>query len=345
MKFFNNTLIFDNNINLKVFKKQSKLIFSNVKYTSCVFFKINFEDIRFDNVIFENCTFEFCTFTKCSIGNLTIMEFYDSHIYNCNFNNCNFKNVFIKKSKLEIVSFINVYLGQCNLIKNNYIKVKFIDKCNLSDCVIKGNTDRFNIEFVHNNGNTILNLNSYIGGFNFKKTNLIKSNKCLNRQISIEVCNSYLAFANEFLCNNLGDKYGACFYESKRALHKILRGIEKLKSFLSYHICGYGEKPFRAFSFSLIIVFICAIIYLFTGLQGENNVILYKFNNPEIFNLNFLKDFIHCFYFSIVTFATVGYGNIIPLTFSSMIISTVEIILGVVMIGIWTSTLVRKMTR
>jgi hypothetical protein len=45
-----------------------------------------------------------------------------------------------------------------------------------------------------------------------------------------------------------------------------------------------------------------------------------------------------------VTFSTVGYGNVVPVG-KSLIVSAVEMVLGVVMVGVWVSTLVRKMTR
>jgi voltage-gated potassium channel Kch len=57
-----------------------------------------------------------------------------------------------------------------------------------------------------------------------------------------------------------------------------------------------------------------------------------------------LSNFIYSIHFSIVTFTTVGYGNIVPIN-GSLIISSIEMFTGVIMAGIWVSTLVRKMTR
>ena len=57
-----------------------------------------------------------------------------------------------------------------------------------------------------------------------------------------------------------------------------------------------------------------------------------------------LVDFLEALYFSLVTFTTVGYGDIIPVGVS-IILSSIEMILGVTMVGIWTATLARKITR
>ena len=51
-----------------------------------------------------------------------------------------------------------------------------------------------------------------------------------------------------------------------------------------------------------------------------------------------------CLYFCTVTFTTVGYGDITPVNIS-IFLSGVEMFLGLTMMGIWTATLARKITR
>ena len=84
---------------------------------------------------------------------------------------------------------------------------------------------------------------------------------------------------------------------------------------------------------------------MFTGLSIEGVTI----NYVDVFSHGFLKrnvitDFMSCLYFSNVTFTTVGYGDITPVNIS-IFLSGVEMFLGLTMMGIWTATLARKITR
>jgi hypothetical protein len=323
-----------------------KIFFFNTKYVSCNFSHINFEGINFCNMIFEDCTFESCSFYHCNIRNKSLLQFFSSEIFKCNFEKCNLKGISIKKSRFKDVTFKDAFLKGCNFIGNCYSRVRFIDDCNLMDCVIKDSNCRFDICFINKESYTKFNFNSHVGKFNYDGKYYCKDDKYYDGEKRYkDICNTYLCFGSQYLKNDIREKQGECFYESKKALHKTLRGSRKIISFLSYYVCGYGEKPYRTFSFSLIIAIFCAILYMFTGLQGEEGLILYGFNIGAKGIKILIRDFIYCFHFSLVTFSTVGYGDLVPYGIMSTIISSIEIILGVLMIGIWTSTLVRKMTR
>ncbi|GAA0121043.1 MAG: pentapeptide repeat-containing protein [Clostridium argentinense] len=327
-------------------KDIDKIFFSNTKYTSCSFSHIHFENINFCNIIFEDCTFEFCSFYHCNINNKSLLQFFSSEISKCSFSRCNFKGILIKKSRFKYVFFKNTYLKGCNFINNCYSKVSFIDDCNLMDCVIKDNNCRFDICFINKYSYTKFNLNSYVGKFKYQHKYYCKGHKCYDDEKRYkDICNSYLNFESQYLKNGIKEKQGECFYESKKAFYRTLKGRKKITGFLSYYVSGYGEKPYRTFGFSLIIILFCAILYMFTGLQGEDKLILYGVNSNFKEVKTLIRDFTYCFHFSLVTFSTVGYGDLVPYGIMSTIISSIEIILGVLMVGIWTSTLVRKMTR
>lgn len=335
-------------IELESYKNEDidKIFFSNTKYVSCSFSHVVFDNISFCNVIFEDCTFEFCNFSYCNIKNKSLVQFFSSDIFKCSFNKCNLKDVFIKRSRFKYVSFKNTFLKGCNLIGNCYSRVKFIDDCNLMDCIIRDSSCRFDICFINKNSYTKFNLNSYVGKFNYHHKYYCKNDKYYDdKKRYKDICNSYLYFGSQYLKSGLREKQGECFYESKKAFYRTLKGMKKITNFLSYYVCGYGEKPYRTFGFSLIIIIFCAVLYMFTGLQGQDELILYRVNSPFKGIRILIRDFIYCFHFSLVTFSTVGYGDLVPYGIMSTIISSIEIILGVLMVGIWTSTLVRKMTR
>ncbi|MBU7025782.1 MAG: two pore domain potassium channel family protein [Theionarchaea archaeon] len=68
----------------------------------------------------------------------------------------------------------------------------------------------------------------------------------------------------------------------------------------------------------------------------------------ELYELNFsyttCKDFGYCLYYSIVTFTTLGYGDIHPLGYSH-IIASVEALTGAFFIALFVVVFARKMMR
>ena len=83
---------------------------------------------------------------------------------------------------------------------------------------------------------------------------------------------------------------------------------------------------------------------MFTGISIGDRLINYNLTSFSILEKLILVDFLESLYFSLVTFTTVGYGDIIPVG-TSIILSSIEMILGVTLVGIWTATLARKITR
>ncbi|MPN12520.1 hypothetical protein SDC9_159838 [bioreactor metagenome] len=155
----------------------------------------------------------------------------------------------------------------------------------------------------------------------------------------------YKNIASKFESNGLLNIAGEYYYISKCMEHKSLSGLSKAKSSIFWLLCGYGERPTFALITSLEIVLLFAIIYMITGLSVGEYVINYKeliFQGLPLENLN--TDFMQSLYFSIVTFTTVGYGDITPIDLS-VLLSGIEMLLGVTMVGVWTATLARKITR
>ena len=69
--------------------------------------------------------------------------------------------------------------------------------------------------------------------------------------------------------------------------------------------------------------------------------IIQRFQNSCFKEMNSYFD---ALYYTIITFSTVGYGDITPIG-ASIMLSGFEMILGVTMVGVWTATLARKITR
>ena len=105
--------------------------------------------------------------------------------------------------------------------------------------------------------------------------------------------------------------------------------------------CGYGEAPTRVIGFSMGLILVCALLYLFTGLNYDGNVHIFKLSNSISTNLTL---FFNCLYYSVVTFTTLGYGDFTPIGYSRAI-AAIEAFTGSFTIALFVVVFVKKMTR
>lgn len=120
-----------------------------------------------------------------------------------------------------------------------------------------------------------------------------------------------------------------------------------------YHfIAGYGEKPQLVIRNSFLVIFIAALLFFFNGVIRTNifpllektpYIINYSLHSVD-FNIQALIDFGYCFYYSIVTFTTLGYGDIHPLGLSH-VIASIEALIGAFFMALFVVVFVRKMAR
>lgn len=318
----------------KVFNKK------NVIYINCTFEKIILDGGLFDNITFEKCRFKDCFF-KNIISKMADVHFVGGSFKGCSFIFCSLPGIEIKDSLLKNTEFKNTSLKGGSLIGNCYINVKFIDDCNLMNTLILNTHRSMDINFINEKSYTKLNYGTYIDRFQKiedKKEDGRRKNFTQEEQLKTSY--SFMDFAEQYRINHVSGKYGVCFYESKKAFHKTLTGKSRLKSALANFVCGYGEKPIKTFLLSLGVILLFTIIYAITGINTSKEL-----NTKVVGGRNILETLIYCLYFSVVTFSTVGYGDITPTGIIGAILSVIEIILGILLIGIWTATLVRKMTR
>ena len=276
---------------------------------------IKFKNINFESIEFKNCSFENSIFINCKFNKLSFI--------NCNMQHAIFKD-------LNIVKLTTDY---------SILKKSIISKCNINKMMVK-DCDLKSFKFIESNINYFEFDDSLVSRFN-EETFFDKSG-FKNQE------NSYKFFrdiAYKFQQNNLLNHYGEYFYIYKSIERNTLKGLSKFKSIAFWLICGYGERPTYALITSLELIFMFTILYLEFGLSLENEIIsytqIYLENKPFTLAIN---DFIRAFHFSIVTFTTVGYGDVTPIGYS-ILLSGVEMFLGVTMVGIWTATLARKINR
>lgn len=105
--------------------------------------------------------------------------------------------------------------------------------------------------------------------------------------------------------------------------------------------CGYGEQPLRVVAFSSIIILGFATIYFFSGLSFAGEQI--TFQSGASLGANALA-FLESTYFSIVTFTTLGYGDITPKGLSRFF-AAIEALVGSFTLALFVVVFVKKMTR
>lgn len=159
--------------------------------------------------------------------------------------------------------------------------------------------------------------------------------------------------------NNIGDyeRIGHYYYKERIYRSKSMNVYdyhsyrdylsEKFFDRLSKYTIGYGERPWNIFIITLLIISMFALMYMFLDIRNiYNEEIGLNLNNLENYSLyEIIKIYIDLWYFSMVTFSTVGYGDIIVTSLLGKILVSVEVFLGVTIGAAWASVIIKRMIR
>ena len=105
--------------------------------------------------------------------------------------------------------------------------------------------------------------------------------------------------------------------------------------------CGYGERPLRVVLFSMSLMLICSIAYFFMGISSAAGMVEFSSSNSVLDNT---YAFLNCLYYSVVTFTTLGYGDLTPVGFSK-VLAACEAFAGSFTMALFVVVFVKKMTR
>jgi hypothetical protein len=141
----------------------------------------------------------------------------------------------------------------------------------------------------------------------------------------------------------LFDVAGRFFYREMvmRRLQMPRWSSHRLFSWMVDLFCGYGEQPLRVVLFSLGFMLFCALLYFLVGIHHAEVGLGFALEQDLPTNLIELGA---CMYFSVVTFTTLGYGDIAPLGLSRPL-AAFEAFVGSFTMALFVVVFVKKMTR
>jgi len=134
-------------------------------------------------------------------------------------------------------------------------------------------------------------------------------------------------------------KAGEFYYREMECKKKAMRqkrfSRDWVKSFgysFLKHSCGYGEKPLRVLRNSLLFVLGYALAYLVS-------------HSINLASNSLFGDILQSVYFSTITFTTLGYGDIHPITNAGRVLAMSEAVFGAIFIALFIFVFGRKMMR
>ena len=145
----------------------------------------------------------------------------------------------------------------------------------------------------------------------------------------------------------LGEDVGKVFIREMIVKRKQMPKFSPIRvmSKIAHISTGYGEKIGNIFYSIIAVIITCALLYGIDGViyQGrtlgffEDDILKYGEGN---LSYGYLRTFGNLFYFSVVVFSTVGFGEITPLGLLNKSVMIVEgliggIIMSIIMIAIY----------
>lgn len=106
-------------------------------------------------------------------------------------------------------------------------------------------------------------------------------------------------------------------------------------------LCGYGEKPENTVLFSMYLILISAFLYFLFGVNHGNEIL--QLDLQKSFSEN-VSTFFMTLYYSVVTFTTLGYGDITPFGITRFF-AALEAFIGSFTIALFVVVFVKRMTR
>ncbi|MFA5087763.1 MAG: potassium channel family protein [Candidatus Omnitrophota bacterium] len=287
--------------------------------------EISYSSLR--EVQFSNKWYSFFSFFDCHIEEMLIK---DGKIQDFQFINNNHMDI----------SFNNVSINKL-VFKNSYVRMDF-DKCDINE-ILYVPPKRRALEGAFHNYRKIRTAYQNIGKriearkyYYFERcsetrmlASFVRHNRDsfpLRRKYSGTIFDIFDQYRNgqfgfkesiKHLVSVMGF-YLRIFLIPKYLMRAIKYFFQFISSFADYLIWGYGERPFRVFVSVLLTISLFSVAF-------------YHSSHPELYKLAG-----NSIYFSIITFTTLGYGDISPKGYPDLrMLCSIEALIGVLLIGLF----------
>ena len=187
------------------------------------------------------------------------------------------------------------------------------------------NSNIFDLEFTEN---------SFVKSFKEKFSLIKRTHNCFFKSFNEMNMNTLQLIIDSARNNNDHKRYTDASYEYIKLKNKKNKKIfSKVISKIMNLTCGYGYKPLRPIISSFAVWLFLGIIYWVLPMIDQGGI---KYSEKIVDN------FVPSIYYSIITFTTTGYGDIVPQGLIAKTLSGIESILGIVLASLFIFTLTKR---
>ncbi len=251
------------------------------------------------------------------LSQFSFVGFKDTHFQHCVFNHSYFDRCYFRKARFEDVSFVGCTFKDCRFGEAEFENCKF-DEAEFENCSVTYEQLAPTLP-LRQNVRWRLARNLRVNSQNRGQTEDARKFLLVELGAS-ETHNFKKAFA-----------WNEPFYKKKYSPEARLLGFWGwISSQMNKFFWGYGEQPTRVVRFSLIIVLAFAFIF---------------YRSANLKNMPVGAGFLEYLVFSISTFATAAYGEVIPAPAAARILTTIESASGLIMFGFFVTSLYRRVSK
>ena len=270
--------------------------------------EFSFANLKNSNLAFANMDHAVVSFANLEGANLSAANLEDAYLEDAKLNDTILTGANFKNATLSNSNLINAYLIDAHLEGANLTAVNF-DRANLSSVSFD---EKIAMRLFRETGYSIKKIWS-------RRYDLLLDTTIRCKGVNATTC--------------YGSQRFKLFLQDQDFLEEFLETKWGKKVFVTWWIfADCGRSLSRWAGWSLLLALLFAFIYWTLGPQSFNTQ-----------HLNF--NLITLFYYSVVTFTTLGFGDIIPRTTTAAMWVTIEVILGYVMLGGLITIFASKLSR